>query len=49
MVAELQKDLVKRDINSIFEQGLHEFLTQFISDILSVSSTMTKSYFQGVI
>ena len=46
-VAELREGLVCRDIDNIFEEGLHEFLTRFIFDISSASNAMTESFFHG--
>lgn len=39
--------LMARDIEAIFDEGLHEFLTWFIGEISIVSNAVSEDYFSG--
>jgi len=39
--------LMSRDIEAIFDEGLHEFLTWFISEIASITNAVHDDYFSG--
>lgn len=39
--------LMAKDIDGIFDEGLHEFLTWFISEIVSISGAVHDDYFSG--
>lgn len=39
--------LMARDIDGIFDEGLHEFLTWFIAEIVSISKAVHDDYFSG--
>ena len=43
----LFRKLKKLSVNDILEEGLHEFLTNFIKDISAVYSDLEKKYFLG--
>jgi uncharacterized alpha-E superfamily protein len=47
VVAELKKSLMNRNIDSIFDEGLHEFLNDFTAQIASIGETIRTSYFLG--
>ena len=36
-----------RDIDAIFDEGLHEFLTWFIGEIGAISDAVHDDYFSG--
>jgi len=39
--------LMSRDIEAIFDEGLHEFLTWFIGEIASITNAVQDDYFSG--
>ena len=41
------ESLMARDIDAIFDEGLHEFLTWFIAEIVSISNAVNDDYFSG--
>ncbi|SMO68584.1 alpha-E domain-containing protein [Paracoccus laeviglucosivorans] len=41
------ESLMARDIEAIFDEGLHEFLTWFIGEIGSISTAVHEDYFSG--
>ena len=45
VVTQLKNEMATMDVAQILDQGLHEFLTKFISDIGAVGTAMRKSYF----
>lgn len=44
---EVLESLMARDIEAIFDEGLHEFLTWFIGEISVVSNAVSEDYFSG--
>lgn len=44
---EVLEALMARDIEAIFDEGLHEFLTWFIGEISIVSNAVSEDYFSG--
>jgi uncharacterized alpha-E superfamily protein len=46
-MAQLKNSLENRTIDSIFDEGLHEFLNNFKRQIASIGETMRTSYFLG--
>ncbi|MFT4012077.1 MAG: alpha-E domain-containing protein [Paracoccus sp. (in: a-proteobacteria)] len=44
---EVLERLMAKDIESIFDEGLHEFLSWFIGQIASISSAVNDDYFSG--
>lgn len=44
---EVLDSLMARDIEAIFDEGLHEFLTWFIGEISAVSNAVNDDYFSG--
>ncbi len=47
LVTQLKNSLENRTIDSIFDEGLHEFLNNFKRQIASIGETMRTSYFLG--
>ena len=45
MVARLKNNTSAMDVDQILQQGLHEFLTNFVSEIDAIGETMRISYF----
>ena len=45
MVAQLKNSTIAMDVDQILEQGLHEFLTNFVNEIDAIGETMRISYF----
>ena len=41
------ESLMARDIDAIFDEGLHEFLTWFIGEIGAISDAVHDDYFSG--
>jgi len=44
MAAQMQSDLAARDIDSIFDEGLHEFLEERLADIAALSIQIEKDF-----
>ncbi len=45
LVVQLKNQMIKMDVDQVFENGLHEFLTNFITRIGAIGEAMRKSYF----
>ena len=41
------ESLMARNIEAIFDEGLHEFLTWFIGEIGAISNAVHEDYFSG--
>ncbi|MBC21113.1 MAG: hypothetical protein CMJ74_12750 [Planctomycetaceae bacterium] len=45
MVAKLKNNTGAMEVDEIFQQGLHEFLTHFVAEIAAIGESMRASYF----